>query len=81
MEGEWWNAKRARASKGRRTIFRIGGGGQDYQAQPYGVLGEGVKRPSGGKVWEGGIPPRTVGTYSKMRVSKLPLTEHLKTIF
>ena len=36
------------------------------------ILGEGAKRPSGGRVWEGGmeggIPPPTVGTFSKIRV-------------
>ena len=28
----------------------------------------GAKRPSGGRVWEGGIPPPTVGTFSKIGV-------------
>ena len=35
-----------------------------------GVLGEGSKRPSGGRVWEGGYPPRTVGTLKKIKVKE-----------
>ena len=30
------------------------------------VLGEGAKRPSGGRVWEGVYPPPTVGTFQKL---------------
>ena len=35
-----------------------------------GVPCEGAKRPSGGRVWEEGHPPPTVGTFSKIKVSK-----------
>ena len=45
-----------------RFVFTIGG--------MIGVLCEGAKRPSGGRVWDGGYPPPTVGTFSKIRVSK-----------
>ena len=51
-------------------LFHDWGGG--------GVIGvpcEGAKRPSGGRLWEGGgcgrgIPPPTVGTLKKLRVLK-----------
>ena len=42
-----------------RFVFTIGGGGGGM----IGVPCEGAKRPSGGRVWEGGHPPRTVGTF------------------
>ena len=51
-----------------RFVFKIGG--------MIGVPCEGAKRPSWRRVWEGGYPPPTVGTFSKIRVSK----SHLRAL-
>ena len=46
--------------------FHDGGGGGGV----IGVLGEGAKRPSGGRVWEGDTPSHGRDFFSKIIVSK-----------
>ena len=46
-----------------QDVFPWGGGGQDYLQYSRDNANEGAQRPSGRKVWEGGVPPPTRGSF------------------
>ena len=58
------------AASGVARIFQHGGGGQS----------EGAKRPSWGRVWEGGIPRPTVGRFFENSCMKTAFSSTLNDI-
>ena len=64
-----------------RTQEFFPGGGQDYLQYSRENASSGAKRPSGVRVWEGGVPPPTPGSFCIFEIEIGRSGAHLGWIF